>query len=254
MLAVPLIARGRVLGVIELVNGAGDPPFTEEDLTALTAIADYAAIAIENARNFRRVQELTITDEHTGLYNARHLRAQLEHEVTRARRFHHPLSLVFLDLDHFKTRQRRPRAPGGQRAAQGGGRAAASPAAGQVDLVFRYGGDEFAVLLVETGTGRRGAHRSASATRFRAHRVPAGQGLDLRVTASLGVATFPEHALQPPISSGRRTAPCTRRRRAAATASPSPPSEGRAGAQPSAVGAISSSFRRIFAVFFNASR
>src|SRR5512140_1033006 len=92
ILAVPLIARGSVLGVIELVNGPKDPPFTSDDLTTLTAIADYAAIAIDNARNFRRVQELTITDEHTGCFNARHLRAQLEHEVKRSQRFHHPLS------------------------------------------------------------------------------------------------------------------------------------------------------------------
>ena len=84
VLAVPLIFRGRVLGVIELVNGEGDPPFGEEDLAAVMAIADFAAIAIENARNFQRVQELTLIDEHTGLCNARHLRKQLDAEVTRA--------------------------------------------------------------------------------------------------------------------------------------------------------------------------
>ena len=60
-------SAARALGVIELVNGEGDPRFGEEDLAAVMAIADFAAIAIQNARDFQRVQELTLVDEHTGL-------------------------------------------------------------------------------------------------------------------------------------------------------------------------------------------
>jgi diguanylate cyclase (GGDEF)-like protein len=193
ILAVPLIARGRVLGIIELVNGPKDPPFTQDDLTTLTTIADYAAIAIENARNFRRVQELTITDEHTGCFNARHLRQQLEHEVRRSQRFHHPLSLVFLDLDHFKAvNDTHGHLVGSALLKEVGELLVASSR--QLDLVFRYGGDEFALMLVETDPD--GAMTTARRIRdaFRSRRFMQSHGLELRLTASLGVATFPDHA------------------------------------------------------------
>lgn len=194
IVAVPLIARGRVLGVIELVNGVTDRPFTQDDLMALTAIADFAAIAIENARNFRRVQELTITDEHTGVYNARHLRAQLEHEVRRSQRFHHPVSLVFLDLDRFKSINDAHGHLVGSAVLKEVGELLVS-CCRQLDYVFRYGGDEFALLLVETGTD--GAVTSATRIRdaFRNRVFQQAQGLELQITASLGVATYPEHAL-----------------------------------------------------------
>ncbi|SET51525.1 sensor domain-containing diguanylate cyclase [Stigmatella erecta] len=193
ILAVPLIARGRVLGIIELVNGPQDPLFTQDDLTTLTAIADYAAIAIENAKNFWRVQELTITDEHTGCYNARHLRAQLEHEVKRSQRFHHPLSLVFLDLDRFKHVNDTHGHVVGSALLKEVGELLIS-CSRQLDLVFRYGGDEFSLMLVETAP--EGALTIARRIRdaFREQHFLQSQGLDIRLTASLGVATFPDHA------------------------------------------------------------
>ena len=194
IVAVPLIARGQVLGVIELVNGVIDRPFTQEDLMALTAIADFAAIAIENARNFRRVQELTIKDEHTGVYNARHLRAQLEHEVRRSQRFHHPVSLIFLDLDRFKSINDAHGHLVGSAVLREVGELLMS-CCRQLDYVFRYGGDEFALLLVETSTD--GAVTTATRVRdaFRKQVFQQAAELELRVTASLGVATYPEHAL-----------------------------------------------------------
>ncbi len=193
ILAVPLIARGRVLGIIELVNGPKDSPFSQDDLKTLTAIADYAAIAIENARNFRRVQELTISDEHTGCYNARHLRAQLEHEVRRSVRFHHPLSLVFLDLDHFKKiNDTHGHLVGSAVLREVGDLLRGSSR--QLDMVFRYGGDEFALMLVETDPD--GALTIARRIRdaFRERRFLQSQGFEVRLTASIGVATFPDHA------------------------------------------------------------
>ncbi|NMO20197.1 sensor domain-containing diguanylate cyclase [Pyxidicoccus fallax] len=195
ILAVPLIARGRVLGIIELVNGPSDPPFTNEDLTTLTAIADYAAIAIENARNFRRVQELTITDEHTGCYNARHLRALLDHEVKRATRFRHPLSLVFLDLDHFKSINDTHGHLMGSAALKEVGDMLIALGRQNLDAVFRYGGDEFAVLLVETDLDGAAVIGQRICEAFRGRAFLKDHGLDVRLTASVGVATFPDHAM-----------------------------------------------------------
>jgi len=194
ILAVPLLARGRVLGLIELVNGPSDPAFSNDDLTTLTAIADYAAIAIENARNFRRVQELTITDEHTGCYNARHLRAQLDHEVKRSSRFRHPLSLVFLDLDHFKGINDMHGHLVGSATLKEVGDLLMTLGRNNLDAVFRYGGDEFAVLLVETDADGATVIAQRICEAFRGRSFLKDQGLDVRLTASVGVATFPDHA------------------------------------------------------------
>jgi diguanylate cyclase (GGDEF)-like protein len=195
VLAVPLIFRGRVLGVIELVNGEGDPRFGEEDLASVMAIADFAAIAIQNARDFQRVQELTLVDEHTGLGNVRSLRKQLDAETTRAQSLGHPLSLLFLDLDHFKAvNDSHGHLVGSALLREVGGllREELRP----VDAAFRYGGDEFAVMLVEVDTKYAVLTAERILTRFRAHRFGRPSGLDLRVTASVGVAGCPEHALQ----------------------------------------------------------
>lgn len=193
VLAVPLMAHGRCLGVIELVNGPGDPPFSEEDLQLAVGISDFAAIAIENARNFRRVQELTIIDEHTGLYNARHLRALLDSEVARARRFSHPLSLLFLDLDHFKQVNDRWGHLVGSALLKEVGELLVS-CVRQVDSAFRFGGDEFAVVLIETDA--QGALATAERIRdgFRTREFLLEKGLGVKLSASIGVATVPDQA------------------------------------------------------------
>jgi diguanylate cyclase (GGDEF)-like protein len=191
-LAVPLMVRGRTLGVLELVHSVDGPIFTEEDLRAASAVSDFAAIAIDNAKNFRATQELSRIDEHTGVFNVRHLRAEVEREVARCRRFGRPMSLLFLDIDHFKavndTRGHLAGSLALKLAAQ-----LLQDQVRAVDFVFRYGGDEFAVLLVETGPdgARIAAERMVEA--FRASGLDVGRGAALRLTISVGWASFPDH-------------------------------------------------------------
>lgn len=193
ILAVPLKARGQMLGVIELVNGPADPTFTEEDLQALSGISEFAAIAIDNARNFKKVQELTITDEHTRLFNARHLRALLEREVARAQRFQHPLSLIFLDLDSFKRVNDVHGHLMGSALLEEVGQLLIGSIR-QVDFAFRYGGDEFAILLIETDSTSAVIIAERILNAFRRRQFLQEHGLSVQLTASLGVATFPDHA------------------------------------------------------------
>jgi diguanylate cyclase (GGDEF)-like protein len=193
LLAVPLRSRGRSLGVIELVNGPGAPMFTDEDLQAVQAVADFAAIAIDNARNFQRVQELTLTDEHTGLYNARHLRGLLEQESARARRFGHPLSLLFLDLDRFKEVNDTHGHLSGSALLREVGELLRECIRG-VDSAFRFGGDEFAVLLLETDLVQARVVAERIRDRFRERRFLRGRNLEIVLTASIGVASMPDHA------------------------------------------------------------
>ena len=103
IVAVPVRFRENCLGVIELINCVGVEGFNDRDLALLEALADFAAIALENARHVQKIQELTITDDCTSLYNARHMNAILETEVYRSQRDGLECSLVFMDLDHFKT-------------------------------------------------------------------------------------------------------------------------------------------------------
>src|SRR5438046_4494253 len=97
---VPLKSKLRVLGVIQLVN-VNMHHFGDQESFFLQSLCDYAAIAIENARSVEKIQELTITDDCTGLYNARHLYKTLNTEVYRSSRFGYEFSVLFIDLDHF---------------------------------------------------------------------------------------------------------------------------------------------------------
>lgn len=196
VLAVPLLAKGRVLGVIELVNGESARPFTAEDLLTLRTIADYAAIGIENGQAYERIKELTIVDDHTGLYNARHLYRTLESEVARSARYGRPFSLVFLDLDRFKGVNDRHGHQAGSLVLKEVGELLRG-ALRSADVPIRYGGDEFVLLLPEADR----AQALGVAERIRGEieeaRFLRGRGLSVSITASFGVATFPEDGATP---------------------------------------------------------
>src|SRR5262245_44882110 len=102
LVCVPVKGRDKVLGAIELINFAEELRLSEDDLFRLNALADFAAIAIENARYVKRIHELTITDDCTKLYNNRHLHSILDAEVYRSSRYKYEFSLIFIDLDYFK--------------------------------------------------------------------------------------------------------------------------------------------------------
>jgi diguanylate cyclase (GGDEF)-like protein len=194
VVCVPVRTGGKVLGVIQLVNIDMHVYLQSEML--LQTLADYAAIAIENARAVRRIQELSITDDCTGLYNARHLFTVLSEEVNRSARFGYEFSLLFLDIDHFK------------RVNDEYGHLVGSKLLGQVgeclreslrlvDAAFRYGGDEFAILLPQTSrvAGLRVARRISRVFHQRRWLPDEKVRVDLR--ASIGIATYPEDATAP---------------------------------------------------------
>jgi len=189
-ICMPLRSRLQTLGVIELINCRLDT-LSDYTISFLHVLCDYAAIAIENSRAMERIQELTITDECTGLFNVRHLYRQMESEIDRARRFKSQFSLIFIDLDYFKQVNDEYGHLIGSRVLAEVGRGLRSLVR-EVDSVFRYGGDEFIVLLPETG--KVGARKTAEhlLTALREMRFAISDGLKLEVRASFGVATFPE--------------------------------------------------------------
>ncbi|HEY0841087.1 MAG TPA: sensor domain-containing diguanylate cyclase [Vulgatibacter sp.] len=192
IVAVPMRIRGRTLGVIELVNGAEKASFTDRDLRVLASIADFAAIALENARNFRRVEELTIVDEHTGLFNARHLHRILGPEVERARRYGHPISLIFFDLDRFKEVNDTHGHQAGSAILRECGELLLSTMR-VADVPIRYGGDEFICLLPETSPDQAFLCAERLRRLIEERTFLSSEGLAIRLTASFGVACFPDH-------------------------------------------------------------
>lgn len=150
LLAVPLKVKGKVIGVINITDTQSEQPFSEEDVRLVSLFADQAAIAVDNARLYAHMELQAILDELTGLYNRRGLMDLGGREVERAERFGRLLSAIFVDIDRFKEfNDRYSHAVGDQvlalvaRTLKEGIR--------EVDLIGRYGGEEFIILLVETG-------------------------------------------------------------------------------------------------------
>jgi diguanylate cyclase (GGDEF)-like protein len=190
IVAVPVKFREHCLGVIELINCVGPNGFSSRDLALLEALADYAAIAIENARHVQRIHELTITDDCTSLYNARHLNLMLDTEIYRSQRYGYQFSLIFIDLDHFKNINDTHGHLMGSKLLGEIGQMIKSHCR-LIDFAFRYGGDEFVLLLPQT------SKENAYIVARRLHRIIRENywlkdtGLNVRITASVGVAAYP---------------------------------------------------------------
>jgi len=193
IVAVPVRFRDHVLGVIELINCVGPEGFGDRDLGLLEALADYAAIALENARHVQRIHELTITDDCTNLYNARHLNFVLDTEIYRSQRYGYEFTLIFIDLDHFKlVNDTHGHLTGSRLLAEIG--QTIKGHCRLIDFAFRYGGDEFVVLLPQTSKENayivaRRLHRLIRETEWLKE-----PGLNIRITASVGLASYPVDA------------------------------------------------------------
>jgi len=192
IICIPLKAKQRVLAVIQLIN-VPMSNFGENEMFFLQAICDYAAIAIDNARAVERIQELTITDDCTGLYNARHLYKTLEAEVYRSARFGYEFTVLFIDLDHFKqVNDTHGHLCGSKLLAEIG--YSIKSHLRLIDYAFRYGGDEFVVLLPQTGKESALIVARRLLDSFRTSAYLKDEGLNINVRASLGVASYPEDA------------------------------------------------------------
>src|SRR5690348_12583842 len=195
IICVPLRSKLRVLGVIQLVN-VNMENFTDQETFFLQSLCDYAAIAIENARSVEKIQELTITDDCTGLFNARHLHRTVEPEVCRSERFGYEITVLFIDLDHFKkVNDTHGHLIGSKLLAEIGYLMKAQLRL--IDYAFRYGGDEFVIMLPQTS--KDSALTVAKRLRDNLRTTPfcSEEGLNLTVKASIGLATYPHDAKTP---------------------------------------------------------
>ncbi len=193
IVCVPLISKGRTLGVIELLNLAS-PNQDMEHLALLEALADFAAIAIENARSVEKIKELTIVDDCTGLYNARHMHSLLETEISRAIRYNTSFSVVFLDLDYFKDINDEHGHLVGSRLLREVGQLLTHNLR-TVDWAVRYGGDEFVIILPQAGKDEAGIVAQRLRNSLNRASFFEKESLNIKITASFGIATYPEDAV-----------------------------------------------------------
>ena len=189
---VPLKSKDRTLGVIELIN-CFEESFPSEDLSMLTSLADHAAIAIENAMYVKRIQELTITDDCTSLYNSRYFNYMIDAELSRSKRYNYHFALIFFDLDRFKSVNDTHGHLCGSRLLREIGDLMKSHLR-DIDTAYRYGGDEFIVMLPQTNKDSAMLVARRLCDLLNQTPIQLEQDVTVTITASFGVASFPTDA------------------------------------------------------------
>lgn len=196
VVAFPLRARARTVGALIVLDptvSSEAPQLPPVLQTALRSMLESPGLALDAAVQLQRVEALSVIDDLTGLYNSRYLNQVLRRESKRASRSGRPLALLFLDLDEFKSVNDTHGHLCGSRAL-GEAAGVIRRCARETDIAARFGGDEFAVVLPDTGSEGAVAVAERVRERIFAHKFLADGGLDIHVTASVGVAIFPDVA------------------------------------------------------------
>jgi diguanylate cyclase (GGDEF)-like protein len=189
VLAVPILREHHLLGLVTAIDPE-EGAFSDEDVEALSALALQAGVAIENARLHRVVERQAVTDALTGLANRRQFYEVLGREYERAQRFGQPVSLILLDIDDFKLiNDSRGHLAGD--AVLHSVAATLAEVIREIDLASRYGGEEFAVLLPQTGPDGAANLAERLRSEIAARSIRFGTEEITGVTASFGVAAGP---------------------------------------------------------------
>ncbi|MBP7147166.1 MAG: GGDEF domain-containing protein [Acidobacteria bacterium] len=190
-LLAPLSSSSGPVGLLLLIRSAGGA-FDADDVACAAGLAREAVAALDNLRAVESLRELVIRDDTADCYNRRYLDQSLEDEVERARRFGGRFAVVFLDMDNLKeVNTQHGHAAGSRVLYEASLRICRSVRS--IDRLFRYGGDEFVVLL--PGTTLAGAREAAERIRraLEAQPFEMSSGAQVQLTGSAGVAAWPEH-------------------------------------------------------------
>ncbi len=187
LLCVPLIAKGEAIGVVNISNKKNNRLFNKQDLEFMEALANQAAIAIDNAKLY----ELATKDGLTKLYTHRHFFTMLDTELKRASRYSHVMSVIMIDIDDFKAINDTYGHAVGDKVLREVANIV-SKTVRKIDMPARYGGEEFAVILPETN----GMDATVIAHRLRKRiedlEIFTNDGTLVKVTISVGIASFPD--------------------------------------------------------------
>lgn len=196
VIAFPLNCRGRRVGALvglDRVASAREPRLAAGLLRAVRVLLEPASVALNTAVLLKRAEALSVTDDLTGLYNSRYLNLVLRRETKRASRSGRPLSLLFIDLDGFKNvNDAHGHLYGSRALVEAAG--VIQKSARETDVAARFGGDEFALVLPDTGGEGAFAVGERLRERMAAHHFLEADGLDIHLTVSVGLATLPDAA------------------------------------------------------------
>jgi diguanylate cyclase (GGDEF)-like protein len=184
-------SKTHLQGVIILFNEPGKEFRSDINQKNLHFLLEQSSLALDNASRFAMARNLANIDELTGLFNYRYLDVALDHEIKRTGRYGSSLALIFLDLDLFKNVNDVHGHLIGSKVLKEVG-VLLKNLTREVDLVFRYGGDEFTIILIETGMA--GAARVAERIRMciEDHIFLANEGYSIKITACLGYSVYPD--------------------------------------------------------------
>jgi len=192
LICVPIKSKERVIGVMEFAKKTGTP-FTKDDLDLLVKLMDYAALSIERVSLYHKMAELAITDDLTKLFNSRYLNRTIEVEIHRCERSRTSVSLIFMDIDYFKqVNDHHGHLVGSKLLVEVSQLLIRSLRS--IDIVARYGGDEFVVVLPQTppDVAAKVAERIRKA--IAQNTFLKKDGYIIKITASFGVSSYPESA------------------------------------------------------------
>jgi two-component system cell cycle response regulator len=187
-LSIPLISFGQTLGVLTL-HSAQPSAFRQSELQSLESVADICANSIQNAHYVERVKQLAYLDGLTGIFNRRFFELRISEEIERARRYGTGMAVIMADIDSFK----RLNDEFGHLLGDEVLRQVSSLFHQQlrkIDVVCRYGGEEFALLLTQINTQQAVALAEKLRRAVESYQFP---GVPRTVTISAGIAAFPEH-------------------------------------------------------------
>lgn len=192
LLCVPLKVKGRTVGVLRLINKNSDGCFTDIDKKFLSDAAYCAGMSMERTYLYRRIEEISVTDDLTALYNFRFLHQYLDIEIERSRRYGSLFSLIFMDIDNFKKINDRYGHLTGSKVLMEMSKVLKKNLR-KVDIPIRYGGDEFVIILPQTPK-ESGMQVAERLRKMIERHVFLKKENPFLLTASLGVASFPDNA------------------------------------------------------------
>jgi len=199
-LCVPLQVGGRLIGVVQATRVVAEATteshgFGAAEVEMVEAVCRSLGAALANAIAYYNATRRSLVDDLTRLYNVRYLYQTLENEIRRARRYGSSVSVVFMDLDGFKlVNDAYGHRAGSVTLAEVAG--VITTAVRDADCVARFGGDEFVMMLPETTASQATQMAERVRAEIEGHRFNGGVGADIYLTASFGVASFPEHATE----------------------------------------------------------
>lgn len=193
LVLLPIRAQGQLTAACAVCHLKNEAAPTLAELDRFEVVAKQIDLAFANSIKLKNAKDLAFIDELTGCYNTRYLDFFVDKEIKRAKRQGYPISFLFLDLDYFKTVNDSHGHLVGSRVL-----IEVTKILGQctrdTDVIVRYGGDEYVLILIDTDSA--GARQVAERIRQSIVDYPFAkeQGLNLHISASLGIASFPEHA------------------------------------------------------------